>query len=154
MPSVSYLALGFALLLGACSTTVETHGHRLDEERVAQIRPGASSRGDVASLLGSPSTLASFDSRTWYYVGRRVEEQNFFDRDLAAQDVVRVRFDETGTVAAVDRFALADARAVDPADDETPTGGNELNVVEQFIGNIGRFNAPADDATATGFPGR
>jgi len=154
MPSVPYVALALALVLGACSTTVETHGHRLDEERVAQIRPGSSSRGDVASLLGSPSTLASFDSRTWYYVGRRVEEQNFFDRDVAAQDVVRVRFDETGMVERVERFALADAHAVEPVDDETPTGGNELNVVQQFIGNIGRFNAPTDQGADAGFPGR
>jgi outer membrane protein assembly factor BamE (lipoprotein component of BamABCDE complex) len=142
MPPFRYVALGLALLAGACSTTVETHGHRLDENRLAQIRPGASSRGDVASLLGTPSTLASFDDRTWYYVGRRIEEQTFFNRDIAAQDVVRVRFDETGRVEAVERFALADARAVDPSDDATPTGGNELGVVQQFIGNIGRFNAP------------
>ncbi len=140
MPPFHYVAFALALLVGACSTTVENHGHRLDEERVAQIRPGASSRGDVASLLGTPSTLASFDDRTWYYVGRRVEEQNFFDRGLEAQDVVRVRFDGFGVVETVDRFELADAHAVEPVDDKTPTGGNELNVVQQFIGNIGRFN--------------
>jgi outer membrane protein assembly factor BamE (lipoprotein component of BamABCDE complex) len=151
MPPFRYVALGLVLFLGACSTTVENHGHRIDEERLAQIRPGASSRGDVASLLGTPSTLASFDDRTWYYVGRRVEEENFFDRDLEAQDVVRVRFDEIGVVEAVDRFELADARSVDPVDDETPTGGNELNVVEQFIGNIGRFNVP-DAGTGSSFP--
>jgi outer membrane protein assembly factor BamE (lipoprotein component of BamABCDE complex) len=146
MPPFHYLAVGLALLLGACSTTVETHGHRLDEDRVAQIRPGASSRGDVASLLGTPSALASFDDRTWYYVGRRIEEENFFDRDLEAQDVVRVRFDQFGIVEEVDRFEIADARAVDPVDDETPTGGNELSLVQQFIGNIGRFN-PAESGT-------
>ncbi|MFP4359860.1 MAG: outer membrane protein assembly factor BamE [Alphaproteobacteria bacterium] len=150
MPPFHYVTLGLALLMGACSTNVETHGHRLDEDRVAEIRPGGSSRGDVSSLLGTPSTLASFDDRTWYYVGRRVEEQNFFNRDLAAQDVVRVRFDEFGIVQEVDRFELADARAVQPVRDATPTGGNELNVVQQFIGNIGRFNA--GDAPANSSP--
>lgn len=130
------------LLVGvvACQTTVQNHGHRLDEERIERIRPGLSSRGDVAQLMGSPSTLASFDDRTWYYVGRRVEEQSFYNRDLAAQDVLRVRFDERGIVSGVDRFELADARAIEPVDDQTPTGGNELNIVQQFIGNIGRFN--------------
>lgn len=139
-PLLRFAALALGIGLAACQTTVETHGHRLDEQRIERIRPGLSSRGDVAQLLGSPSTLASFDDRTWYYVGRRVEEQNFYNRDLAAQDVVRVRFDERGMVAAVDRFELADARAIEPVDAETPTGGNELNIVQQFIGNIGRFN--------------
>jgi hypothetical protein len=27
---------------------------------------------------------------------------------------------------------------------ETPTAGSELTALEQFIGNIGRFNAPVD----------
>ena len=142
MPPFRYAAFGLALLAGACSTAVENHGHRLDEDRVTQIRPGASSRGDVASLLGTPSTLASFDDRTWYYVGRRIEEENFFDRDVEAQNVIRIRFDAFGIVEEVERFELADARAVEPVDDATPTGGNELSVVQQFIGNIGRFNAP------------
>ena len=31
-------------------------------------------------------------------------------------------------------------------DRETPTSGSELNAFEQFIGNIGRFNPPADEA--------
>lgn len=140
MPPLRYVVLGLAVLVAGCQTTVETHGHRLDEERVDRIRPGTTSRGDVATLLGTPSALASFDDRTWYYVGRRVEEQTFFNRDVAAQDVVRVRFDERGLVERVDRFALADARDVEPVDDETPTGGNELGLVQQFIGNIGRFN--------------
>ncbi len=139
-PLLRFTALGLLVGLVACQTTVQNHGHRLDEERIDRIRPGLSSRGDVAQLLGSPSTLASFDDRTWYYVGRRVEEQSFYNRDLAAQDVLRVRFDERGIVSGVDRFELADARAIEPVDDQTPTGGNELNIVQQFIGNIGRFN--------------
>jgi outer membrane protein assembly factor BamE (lipoprotein component of BamABCDE complex) len=140
MPPFRFVVLVLAVVVTACQPTVEMHGHRLDEDTVARIRPGSTSRGDVASLLGTPSTRASFDDRTWYYVGRRVEEQSFFDRDLAAQDVVRVRFDARGIVERVERFALADARNVEPVEDETPTGGNEMNVIEQFIGNIGRFN--------------
>lgn len=145
MPPFRFVLLVVAVVMTACQPTVEMHGHRLDDDAVARIRPGSSSRGDVAAMLGSPSTRASFDDRTWYYVGRRIEEQTFFNRDLEAQDVLRVRFDERGIVERVERFELADARQVDPVDDATPTGGNELNVIEQFIGNIGRFN-PAGDA--------
>ena len=145
MPPFRVVVLAVAAVVAACQPTVEMHGHRLDDEAIARIRPGSSSRGDVAAALGSPSTRASFDDRTWYYVGRRVEEQTFFNRDLEAQDVLRVHFDARGIVDRVERFELADARAVEPVDEKTPTGGNELNVIEQFIGNIGRFN-PAGDA--------
>ncbi|MFW5834563.1 MAG: outer membrane protein assembly factor BamE [Pseudomonadota bacterium] len=130
--------------LAACDTTVVSHGHRLIEDDVARIRPGLSSKSEVVSLLGSPSAESTFEEDTWYYVGQRVEERTFFNRRLAAQDVVRVRFDDLGLVRDVERFDMADAREVAPIEDETPTGGNEMSIVEQFIGNIGRF---ADDGT-------
>ena len=140
------LTLTPVVALGACDTTVMNHGHRLADEDLGQIRPGVTSRGEVMALLGTPSTQGSFDEDTWYYVGRRVEERTFYNRSLTAQDVVRVRFDDTGTVSAVERFDIADGRTVRPSDDSTPTGGNELNVFQQFVGNIGRFNAPTGTA--------
>ncbi len=124
---------------------MRNHGHRIVAEDLEQIRPGVTSQSQVASLLGSPSTRSSFDDRTWYYVNRRVEEQTFYNRELTNQDVVRVRFDETGTVETVDRYDVADAHDVAFNDDATPTGGNELNIFQQFIGNIGRFNPGSSD---------
>lgn len=122
---------------------MRNHGHRFDAEDLARIRPGISSEAEVAAVLGTPSARASFDERTWYYVNRRVEEETFYSSELTNQDVVRVRFDELGIVSAIERFDVDDARQVAFNEDATPTGGNELNVIEQFIGNIGRFNPPA-----------
>jgi outer membrane protein assembly factor BamE (lipoprotein component of BamABCDE complex) len=133
------VAAALAASLAACDTTVVTHGHRLIDDDIARIRPGMSSKSEVVSLLGSPSAESTFEADTWYYVGRRVEERTFFNRRLAAQDVVRVRFDDLGLVRDVERFDMADAREIDPVEDETPTGGNEMSILEQFIGNIGRF---------------
>jgi outer membrane protein assembly factor BamE (lipoprotein component of BamABCDE complex) len=143
MSAPSRLVLALALLLGACNTTVINHGHRIVDDDLARIRPGFTSRGEVVALLGSPSAQADFDADTWYYVGRRVEEETFFNRRLASQNVVRVQFDETGVVSRIERFDMADARDVTPSSDSTPTGGNELSVFEQFIGNIGRFGGGA-----------
>ncbi|MGF1475410.1 MAG: outer membrane protein assembly factor BamE [Geminicoccaceae bacterium] len=133
----------FSLLLvsiGACEADVRTHGHRLDQRDLEQIAPGTSSREDVARILGSPSSLASFDDRTWYYIGQRTEQLTFYQKELIQQDVLKIQFDDTGTVASVDRYDLADAEDIDPASDVTPTEGNEFTVIEQFLGNIGRFN--------------
>jgi len=55
-----------------------------------------------------------------------------------------VRLDDLGTVTQVDRHGLDRANEVSLIDRETPTSGSELTVFEQFIGNIGRFNPPAD----------
>ena len=58
--------------------SVSTHGHRLDAAALAQIEPGQSAQGDVVQLLGSPSSLATFDDHTWYYVSQRTERHSFY----------------------------------------------------------------------------
>jgi outer membrane protein assembly factor BamE (lipoprotein component of BamABCDE complex) len=133
-----------ALSIASCTSSVSTHGHRLDAAALAQIEPGQSSQGDVIQLLGSPSSLATFDDRTWYYVSQRTERHSFYYNTVVAQDVVAIVFDDQGTVSRIDRHDLNGAREIDMVDRETPTSGNEMSVLEQFLGNIGRFN-PVDE---------
>jgi outer membrane protein assembly factor BamE (lipoprotein component of BamABCDE complex) len=142
--TVAPVAAIVALSLAACTSSISTHGHRLDAAALAQIEPGQSAEGDVVQLLGSPSSLATFDDRTWYYVSQRTERHSFYHTTVVAQDVVAIEFDEQGTVSRIDRHDLNGAREVDLVDRETPTSGNEMSVLEQFLGNIGRFN-PAED---------
>jgi outer membrane protein assembly factor BamE (lipoprotein component of BamABCDE complex) len=143
--AVAPLAALAALGLPACAPNISTHGHRLDAAALAQIEPGQSSEDDVVQLLGSPSSLATFDDRTWYYVSQRIERRTFYFNTVVAQDVVAIVFDDQGTVSRIDRHDLNGAREVDLVDRETPTAGNELTVLEQFLGNIGRFNPPEDE---------
>lgn len=135
------LTVGLTALIG-CSPTVATHGHRLDEAALAQVEPGTTSREQVQGLLGSPSSLATFDEGAWYYVSQRTERLSFYQEETVAQDVVTITFDDRGIVRHVDRHGLDQALEVQPVDRKTRTAGNELNVFEQFVSNIGRFNLP------------
>lgn len=132
------------LMLGACSPTVSNHGYRLDSARMDQIRPGVTSREEVQRLLGSPSTRATLEDATWYYVAQRTERANFYSERLVDQEVVAIRFDPRGIVERIDRSGLETAQAVVPADEKTPTRGNELTLLEQVVSNIGRFNSGSD----------
>jgi outer membrane protein assembly factor BamE (lipoprotein component of BamABCDE complex) len=129
----------------ACSPDISTHGHRFDAAALARVEPGNSSQDDVMNLLGSPSALATFDDHTWYYISQRTEQHSFYFSTVVSQDVVAIVFDDQGTVSAINRNGLDSAMDVDPVGRETPTAGNELTVLEQFLGNIGRFNPPADE---------
>ena len=136
-----------ALALVACVPQVSNHGYRLDEAALAQIEPGRTTRDQVLQMLGSPSALTTFDGSVWYYVSQRTERMSFYQEDVVNQDVVAIAFDDVGTVASVDRHGLEQAQEVSLVDRETPTAGSELTAFEQFIGNIGRFNPPADANT-------
>ena len=132
------------LVLIGCVPQVSNHGYRLDEAAFAQIEPGRTTRDEVLQLLGSPSALTTFDGSVWYYVSQRSERLSFYQDNVVNQDVVSITFDDLGTVASVERHGLERAQEVSFVERETPTSGSELSAFEQFIGNIGRFNPPAD----------
>ena len=48
--------------------------------------------------------------------------------------------DGKGIVRAVEHKDLKDGREIEPAPGATPAPGRELTLVEQVLGNIGRFN--------------
>lgn len=135
------IALLSSVSLIACSPTIATHGHTLDEAQLTQIEPGRSSRNDVLQLLGSPSSLASFNDATWYYVSQRTEKVSFYQEKLVAQDVIAVTFNEEGVVNDIDRHGLEQTAAINPVDRVTPTAGASPSAFKQIISNIGRFGS-------------
>lgn len=142
--AAAIVSIGLALGgLAACAPQVSQHGHTIDPDSLARITPGTTSREEVARLLGSPSALATFEDGRWYYVTQRRESRSFFQSRITEQDVVTVSFDDRGIVRNVERHGMDQAMAVDPEPDVTRTLGNELTLVEQLIGNIGRFGDPA-----------
>jgi outer membrane protein assembly factor BamE (lipoprotein component of BamABCDE complex) len=142
------LALGLVALTAAgCTPTVSTHGYRMDEQALAEIRPGLSTRDEVMQKLGSPSTRTTFDDSTWYYVSQVSEKLTFYQTEVVDQEVVAISFDDSGVVDRITRRNLEDGVDVAFVERETPTTGNELSAWEQIVGNIGRFNPEGD----TGF---
>ena len=131
-------------LLTACAPIEESHGYVPDAELIEKLRPGVHDRDSVAELLGSPSSVATFDDGTWYYISRSTERIAFLNRKVVQQDVVVVSFDEAGIVQDVERFSLEDGRQIDLVSRTTPTRGKELSLVQELFGNLGRFN----DATS------
>src|SRR5438105_8329885 len=139
-------ALGVAIAasaLAGCSPTVDQRGNLPEPDKLAEIRPGATTRDEVAKILGTPSSTAVFDNKTWYYISRRTKQVAFFNPDVVDQQVYIVNFDERGVVRAVDHRDLKDGREIEPAPGATPAPGRELTFLEQVIGNVGRVNQSA-----------
>ena len=148
LPSVIGFGVSLGLLvstaLTGCSPTIETHGHSLEEEQLAKIKPGKASRQDVLLLMGSPSALSTFDDAAWYYVSQRTEKKSFYQEDVVDQEVVAITFDQGGRVNSVERHGLDQVAVIDPVERVTPTAGTSPSIVKQLIGNIGRFSNSSD----------
>jgi len=133
------VVVAVALATTGCASRLDTRGNLPDPERVAEIKPGKQTREDVADILGSPSSITPFGSDTWYYISKRTETFAFFKPEVTDRQILMVKFDKNGKVAGLDTIGLDAGRNVNPVERTTPTHGTEMTVLEQFIGNIGRF---------------
>lgn len=126
--------------LDACSPTVSARGNLPTADQLSQIKPGVTDKASVTALLGSPSSVASFDDTTWYYISQRSEEVAFFKPEAHDPEVVAVVFDKDGIVKDVEKTSRKEPRAIQPVARTTPAPGKELSFIEQLIGNFGKFN--------------
>ena len=131
-----------ALLLGACDNIVDLRGFAPTPGSVEKLEAGTQSREDVVRLVGSPSAVATFNPNVWYFVSQRQETWAFLKPSITKQDVMQVTFNDAGRVTDIKTYDLKDARDIDMVARVTPTAGKELTVLEQILGNIGRFSGP------------
>jgi len=136
-------AFAAVLAAGACTPIVELRGNLPPPEQLSQVVVGKSSRDDVQSLLGTPSNISPFDDDAWYYVSTVTERVSFFEPDVKERKVIAVLFDRSGTVRALETKGLAEGHDVIPVGRETPTAGQEMTILKQLMGNLGRFSKPA-----------
>jgi outer membrane protein assembly factor BamE (lipoprotein component of BamABCDE complex) len=139
----SLSAVAAAFLLAGCAGEVDTHGDMVQSERLSRIVPQQHTQRDVLAILGSPSTLSVLDGEAWYYIGDRRESLAFFKPELLERETVVVSFDERGVVSSVDKAIVDDEQKIEVVKRETPAHGSDLTMIEQFFGNIGRFNSEA-----------
>lgn len=138
--------------LVACAETETLHGLIPDKQDLASIKPGVHKRSDVQVILGAPSTVSNFESDTWYYVGNRVKTELFFKPEVLERKVVTVKFDEKGVVEKVETIDSTKTEEIALVERETPTKGKDLTVIQQLLGNIGRFALPEEeDGSTPGF---
>lgn len=148
------LATTAALALSACVAQVDQRGHVATPGAMEKLQPGQQTRNDVLTLLGSPSTTATFDDETWYYISQRVETTAFLAPETTEQQVVALKFDNAGVLKDMSTFSLKDGRAIEMVDRHTPTAGKELTIIEQIFGNVGRFGGGGGGYVAPSSLGR
>ncbi len=138
-------AMTLAMAVTACAPIRATRGNIVEDEKVAELQVGASTVNDVLDVLGTPTTVGTFNERVWYYIGQRTERMSFFEPDIIERRVLMVAFDETGVLQQMEERGLDDAQDVELVERETPTLGRRITFFEQMFGNLGRFSPTGDE---------
>src|SRR5690242_4529175 len=126
-----------AAALTACTPRVATRGNLVEDYRLEQVHTGTSTKADVATILGTPTTVSTFDENVWYYIGQRVETVAFYAPEVTKRRVLRMQFDpSSGVLQDLKQLDLKDGEDVAMVSRETPTLGRRIGILEQFLGNI------------------
>ena len=142
LASKTAVALVGAILLAGCQGIHEHRGAVIDRELAAAIQVGVDNKDSVAKTLGRPTFTGQFNDNDWYYVSRDTKTVAFRSPGVLDQTVLRVRFDQAGNVAAIDRTGKELIASIDPSKDKTPTLGREKGFFEELFGNIGTISQP------------
>lgn len=133
------------LTLAACGMPAVTRGNLVEDTRLSLVQVGSSTRDDVAYILGTPTTVGTFDDSNWYYIGQTLKPRTFRRPEILERRVLAIRFDETGVVEEIDEMSLEDAQEVELVERETPTLGRTVTFWEQMLGNLGRGGRGGED---------
>lgn len=127
-------------MLSACSPTVTTHGSFISPSKREQVTAMTSTRADVQTIWGPPTAVAPFDPKTWYYIGEVDSQQGIFAPEVEKRELIKVTFDDAGTVAEIASIDPKLAQDIDLVERKTQTAGKEYTALQQFVGNMGKFN--------------
>ena len=121
----------------------------MPDSKLQQVQPNVTTQFDINNLFGPPTIEAPFDDNrgtTWYYAGHTSERLGIYKYEITERKLVEVNFDENGVVTGLRTLDPAQAQDIDFANRETPTAGREFTILQQFVGNIGRFNGVGQTA--------
>ncbi len=141
-----------ALALSACAEPrYAVHGYAPRGDELARLTMGEDTTSSVRRKLGEPTIVGTFENNRWYYVST-VSEQKMYEHPVPIdRTVVQLAFNEAGLLEGVNRYGLEDGQIINLESRTTPTYGRELTVIQQFFGNLGRFNT---EGGGTGIFGR
>ena len=129
------------IALSGCAGYRESRGFILDEQLAQSVQVGTDNKTSVERTLGRPTFTGQFNDNEWYYVSRKTSTFAFRTPKVTDQTVLRIRFDPTGNVTAVERTGKDKIASIDPYGRTTPTLGRKKSFFEEFFGGIGQVGS-------------
>lgn len=142
MKNLCFILLATAAL-GACSPMVSNRGNLLKDYQMTTLQPGVTTKSDVLRALGSPTTQDAFDENKWFYIGQVKSKTGIFDPKVTDERIVAVTFNTEGIMESI-KDVGGKGETIPYDRDKTPTSGHDYTVMQQLIGNLGRFNGQTD----------
>ncbi|MDJ1257423.1 MAG: outer membrane protein assembly factor BamE [Candidatus Midichloria sp.] len=128
------------LVCTACTKDIRYHGYNLDKEVIKKIVPMKSTLNEVIENLGSPTTATLYGEPKFFYINHKYKRRLFLNPALIDQNILQISFTQGGTVTSIERYSFSDVKSFRFDEASTYLPGNNIGVLQQIIGNIGKYN--------------
>lgn len=132
-----FSSIGF--LLCSCQT-IESRGQFIDNNSLSTLETQKLDKLGVEDLIGTPTIVPDYTPNTWYYVQRSLIKRAWFKPKVIEQRIVKVTFNQNNLVEEVTLLNDSHNDDINIISEYTKTYGTELNGIQKFVKNIGRFN--------------
>lgn len=131
----------------ACAPVIDNRGYVFNDSQISSLKKGSTKRQVVQNNFGSPSTVTKLNGTAYYYVRSRFVTESYRAPEEVERKVLAIYFAANDTVKDYAIYGLEDGIIVPIVQRTTQTQGQELSVLGQIFGNLGRFgdNAPGSD---------
>tara|TARA_Y100000588_G_C14159318_1_gene884099 strand:- start:330 stop:752 length:423 start_codon:yes stop_codon:yes gene_type:complete len=126
--------------LTSCGQPLQLHGTSVDPEKIKIIVIGSTKKAEITALLGSPSIKQSYGKESWFYMNSMAKRSVFSGDKLISRTIVKITFNKQGIVESIDNFSKDDGKNISHSTRKTSTAGQKITVLQQLLGNFGRFN--------------
>lgn len=128
-----------AATIACAPPVVRNHGQVWEAYHEGDVVPGQDNRESVRSKLGSPSAREVAGDAVWIYVSSTTESVLGSRPKVVGRRVLALEFDSDGKLAFIREYGEEDGILVAINQRTTPTAGRQLNLIQQLLGNVGRF---------------
>jgi len=140
-----FITICSGFLMNACTPIIDNYGFMPSDTKINQISIAQTDKEDTKQILGAPSSVVAFDDNTWLYISGKQKRFAFYPTEEVERNVLEIKFAEDGTVKSLEKYDIYDGvKNITFAKKETPTSGHKMGVIEQLLGNVGRFENSSD----------
>ncbi|WP_032139015.1 outer membrane protein assembly factor BamE [Rickettsia tamurae] len=129
--------------LSGCKT-IENRGQSIDDSALVKLEYKKLNKAEVVELIGTPTMVPEYSQNTWYYVERVMSQRAWLNPKIEKQKIVKITFDTNNFIQEVVVIDDSHRQDIETVREYTRTYGTELNGLQKFVKNLGRFNKTTD----------
>jgi outer membrane protein assembly factor BamE (lipoprotein component of BamABCDE complex) len=127
-------------MLAACISHDVNQGREFVQAN--KLRVYRSTKQEAVEILGTPSFYSTFDDNIWYYVNIKKTNVSAFKKGTVHYNILQLTFKDD-TLQRM-HMTTGDNNVFNFNTGKTPTYGDNVSVLKDFMHNLGKYNQKKD----------